>query len=101
MKAEKSSAQEEPEYEMFGDIVWPCNCSIRATDQGVTDTSILIMAEMTAMLLRSQYHQPIRSTGMHELGEINGKEVLFNYRRGIFEVSNVWLDACPKTFMMV
>ncbi|GIR35122.1 MAG: hypothetical protein CM15mP49_05070 [Actinomycetota bacterium] len=41
---ETSSAQEEPEYEMFGDIVWPCNSGTAsgATDQGVTDTSILI-----------------------------------------------------------
>ena len=39
---ETSTAEDEPAYEMFGDIVWPCNpgTASGATDQGVSDKTI-------------------------------------------------------------
>ena len=108
---ETSSAQEEPEYEMFGDIVWPCNSGTAsgATDQGVTDTSILIgggddRGYAASLGLNITQTDTLRAfvEKCNELGGINGREVLVElYDAKIFEVSNVWLDACPRMFMMV
>ena len=100
---ETSSAQEEPEYEMFGDIVWPCNSGTAsgATDQGVTDTSILIgggddrgyAASLGLNITQTDTLRAFVET-CNELGGINGREVLVElYDAKIFEVSNVWLDA--------
>ena len=108
---ETSSAQEEPEYEMFGDIVWPCNSGTAsgATDQGVTDTSILIgggddrgYAASLGLNITQTDTLSAFVEKCNELGGINGREVLVElYDAKIFEVSNVWLDACPRMFMMV
>ena len=38
----------------------------------------------------------------NSLGGINGRQIEVElYDAKIFEVNNVWLDACPRMFMMV
>ena len=101
----------ETEYEMFGDIVWPCNpgTATGATDQGVTDTSILIgggddRGYAASLGLNITQTDTLKAfvEKCNDLGGINGREVLVElYDAKIFEVSNVWLDACPRMFMMV
>ena len=108
---ETSTAEDEPAYEMFGDIVWPCNpgSATGATDQGVTDTSILIgggddRGYAASLGLNITQTDTLKAfvEKCNELGGINGREVLVElYDAKIFEVSNVWLDACPRMFMMV
>ena len=108
---ETSTVEEEPAYEMFGDIVWPCNpgTATGATDQGVTDTSILIgggddRGYAASLGLNITQTDTLKAfvEKCNDLGGINGREVLVElYDAKIFEVSNVWLDACPRLFMMV
>ena len=108
---EEIPAEPEPDYEMFGDIVWPCNpgSASGATDQGVTDTTILIgggddrgYAASLGLNITQTDTLSAFVEKCNELGGINGREVLVElYDAKIFEVSNVWLDACPRMFMMV
>ena len=110
-ETEEIPAEPEPDYEMFGDIVWPCNpgSASGATDQGVTDTTILIgggddrgyVASLGLNITQTDTLSAFVEK-CNELGGINGREVLVElYDAKIFEVSNVWLDACPRMFMMV
>mgnify|MGYP001178609233 FL=1 len=108
---EETATETEPDYEMFGDIVWPCNpgTATGATDQGVTDTSILIgggddRGYAASLGLNITQTDTLKAfvEKCNELGGINGREVLVElYDAKIFEVSTVWLDACPRMFMMV
>ena len=110
-ETEEIPAEPEPDYEMFGDIVWPCNpgSASGATDQGVTDTTILIgggddrgYAASLGLNITQTDTLSAFVEKCNELGGINGREVLVElYDAKIFEVSNVWLDACPRMFMMV
>ena len=110
-ETEEIPAEPEPDYEMFGDIVWPCNpgSASGATDQGVTDTTILIgggddrgYAASLGLNITQTATLSAFVEKCNELGGINGREVLVElYDAKIFEVSNVWLDACPRMFMMV
>ena len=110
-ETEEIPAEPEPDYEMFGDIIWPCNpgSASGATDQGVTDTTILIgggddrgYAASLGLNITQTDTLSAFVEKCNELGGINGREVLVElYDAKIFEVSNVWLDACPRMFMMV
>ena len=110
-ETEEIPAEPEPDYEMFGDIVWPCNpgSASGATDQGGTDTTILIgggddrgYAASLGLNITQTDTLSAFVEKCNELGGINCREVLVElYDAKIFEVSNVWLDACPRMFMMV
>ncbi len=101
----------EPEYESFGDIVWPCNPGDASgnSDQGVTDDSILIgggddRGYAAALGLNITQTDTLRAfvDKCNSLGGINGRQIEVElYDAKIFEVNNVWLDACPRMFMMV
>ena len=110
-ETEEIPAEPEPDYEMFGDIVWPCNpgSASGATDHGVTDTTILIgggddrgYAASLGLNITQTDTLSAFVEKCNELGGINGREVLVElYDAKIIEVSYVWLDACPRMFMMV
>jgi len=101
----------EPEYETFGDITWPCNPGDASgnSDQGVTDDSILIgggddRGYAAALGLNITQTDTLQAfvDKCNSLGGINGRQIEVElYDAKIFEVSNVWLDACPRMFMMV
>lgn len=109
--AKEVPVEEEADYEMFGDIEWPCNpgSASGSTDQGVTDSSILIgggddrgYAASLGLNITQTDTLSAFVEKCNELGGINGREVIVElYDAKIFEVSNVWLDACPRVFMMV
>ncbi len=101
----------EPEYETFGDLTWPCNPgdASGSTDQGVTDNSILIgggddRGYAAALGLNITQTDTLQAfvDKCNALGGINGRQIEVElYDAKIFEVNNVWLDACPRMFMMV
>lgn len=101
----------EPEYETFGDLTWPCNPgeASGSTDQGVTDESILIgggddRGYAAALGLNITQTDTLQAfvDKCNALGGINGRQIEVElYDAKIFEVNNVWLDACPRMFMMV
>ena len=108
---EEVAVDTEPEYETFGDITWPCNpgTATGSTDQGVTDTSILIgggddrgyAASLGLNITQTDTLQAFVDK-CNSLGGINGRQIQVElYDAKIFEVNNVWLDACPRMFMMV
>ncbi len=108
---EEVAVDAEPEYETFGDITWPCNpgTATGSTDQGVTDTSILIgggddrgyAASLGLNITQTDTLQAFVDK-CNSLGGINGRQIQVElYDAKIFEVNNVWLDACPRMFMMV
>ncbi|HJM29436.1 MAG: ABC transporter substrate-binding protein [Acidimicrobiales bacterium] len=101
----------EPEYETFGDLTWPCNPGDASgnTEQGVTDESILIgggddRGYAAALGLNITQTDTLQAfvDKCNSLGGINGRQIEVElYDAKIFEVNNVWLDACPRMFMMV
>ena len=101
----------EPEVPSFGDLEWPCGPGTAngATDQGVTDESILIgggddrgfVGSLGLNITQTDTIQAFVDT-CNEMGGILGREIIVElYDAKIFEVSSVWLDACPRMFMMV
>ena len=101
----------EPEGPSFGDLEWPCGPGTAngATDQGVTDESILIgggddrgfVGSLGLNITQTDTIQAFVDT-CNEMGGILGREIIVElYDAKIFEVSSVWLDACPRMFMMV
>ena len=101
----------EPEAPTFGDLEWPCGpgAASGATDQGVTDESILIgggddrgfVGSLGLNITQTDTIQAFVDT-CNEMGGILGREIIVElYDAKIFEVSSVWLDACPRMFMMV
>ena len=108
--AEETSPPE-PEVPSFGDLEWPCGPGTAngATDQGVTDESILIgggddrgfVGSLGLNITQTDTIQAFVDT-CNEMGGILGREIIVElYDAKIFEVSSVWLDACPRMFMMV
>ena len=114
-----SSAQEEsnketpsePQAPTFGDIDWPCGPGDASgnTDQGVTDDLILIgggddrgfVGSLGLNVTQTDTIDAFVNT-CNELGGILGRKIAVElYDAKIFEVSSVWLDACPRMFMMV
>jgi len=108
---EEATVPPEPDLPTFGDLVWPCGPgeATGATDQGVTDDLILIgggddRGFVGALGLNVTQTDTIRALVdvCNEMGGILGREISVElYDAKIFEVSSVWLDACPKMFMMV
>ena len=101
----------EPEAPTFGNLEWPCGpgAANGATDQGVTDESILIgggddrgfVGSLGLNITQTDTIQAFVDT-CNEMGGILGREIIVElYDAKIFEVSSVWLDACPRMFMMV
>ena len=108
--AEETPAPE-PEVPSFGDLEWPCGPGTAngTTDQGVTDESILIgggddrgfVGSLGLNITQTDTIQAFVDT-CNEMGGILGREIIVElYDAKIFEVSSVWLDACPRMFMMV
>lgn len=107
----EATAPPEPEVPSFGDLEWPCGpgSANGATDQGVTDESILIgggddrgfVGSLGLNITQTDTIQAFVDT-CNEMGGILGREIIVElYDAKIFEVSSVWLDACPRMFMMV
>ncbi len=107
----EETAPPEPEVPSFGDLEWPCGPGTAngATDQGVTDESILIgggddrgfVGSLGLNITQTDTIQAFVDT-CNEMGGILGREIIVElYDAKIFEVSSVWLDACPRMFMMV
>ena len=107
----EETAPPEPEVPSFGDLEWPCGpgSANGATDQGVTDESILIgggddrgfVGSLGLNITQTDTIQAFVDT-CNEMGGILGREIIVElYDAKIFEVSSVWLDACPRMFMMV
>ncbi len=101
----------EPELPTFGDIEWPCGpgSASGATDQGVTDSEILIgggddrgfVGSLGLNVTQTDTIQAFVDV-CNDMGGILGREIVVElYDAKIFEVSSVWLDACPRMFMMV
>ena len=108
---ETQEEETEPAYETFGDITWPCNPGdvSGSTAQGVTDDSILIgggddRGFVGALGLNITQTDTLKAfvEKCNSLGGINGRQIEVElYDAKLFEVSAVWLDACPRMFMMV
>lgn len=97
--------------EMFGDMAWPCGPgdASGATDQGVTDDSILIgggddRGFAASLGLNKAQTDAIQALveKCNELGGINGRQIEVEpYDAKLFEVASVMLDACDRMFMLV
>lgn len=102
---------EEEAAETFGDLEWPCGPgdASGATDQGVTDDSILIgggddRGFAAALGLNKAQTDAIQALveKCNELGGILGRQIEVEpYDAKLFEVSTVMLDACDRMFMLV
>jgi len=101
----------EPEGPTFGDLPWPCGPgdASGSTDQGVTDDLILIgggddrgfVGSLGLNVTQTDTIDAFVNT-CNDLGGILGRQIEVElYDAKIFEVSSVWLDACPRMFMMV
>jgi hypothetical protein len=106
----EESVPEEP-IPTFGDLDWPCGPgdASGSTDQGVTDEMILIgggddRGFVGALGLNITQTDTIKALVdvCNDMGGILGRKLDVElYDAKIFEVSAVWLDACPRMFMMV
>ncbi|MDG2301464.1 MAG: ABC transporter substrate-binding protein [Acidimicrobiales bacterium] len=110
-ETEDEDTEPEPEAPTFGDIEWPCGPgdATGATDQGVTDENILIgggddrgfVGSLGLNITQTDTIQAFVDL-CNEMGGILGRQITVElYDAKIFEVSSVWLDACPRMFMMV
>ena len=95
----------------FGNAPWPCgpgNAS-GATDQGITDTEILIgggndRGFPTSAGLNQELTEAVEAfiEVCNEKGGINGRKVRqINYDAKIFETNNRMIEACDQVFMLV
>jgi hypothetical protein len=108
---EEEKVTEEEPTATFGDLIWPCGPGDASgnTAQGVTDTTILIgggddRGFVGALGLNKTQTDTIKALVdvCNAMGGILGRAVEVElYDAKIFEVSAVWLDACPRMFMMV
>ena len=97
--------------DMFGDMAWPCGPgdASGATDQGVTDDTILIgggddRGFAASLGLNKAQTDAIQALveKCNELGGINGRQLEVEpYDAQLFEVASVMLDACDRMFMLV
>lgn len=106
------SETDEPAAEaaMFGDAPWPCGPgdAAGATDQGVTDDTILLGAGddrgFDGSGLNEAMGQAVEAAvaECNALGGINGRQIeLTNYDAKLFEISVAMTDACEREFMIV
>lgn len=95
----------------FGDLEWPCGPgdASGATDQGVTDDTIVIgLGDDRGAAVSPGLNKPMTDGVMamvercNELGGINGRTIEpVLYDAALFNVASVMLQACDQVFMLV